>query len=129
MSTEHKVTQIAIAVVEHAGRFLIGQRPAGVALAGLWEFPGGKLLPGESPEAGAMRECVEETGLVVRTRSRYPEQIQKYAHGTVHLQFIACEPVDPSAAPNVPFRWVERRELAAYEFPEGNRFLLAMLLS
>ena len=128
MSTERKVTQIAIAVVQHGEQFLIGQRPAGVELAGLWEFPGGKLLPGESPEDGAIRECAEETGLSVRSVSRYPEQVQEYAHGTVHLYFIACEPADPAAPPNAPFRWVERRELAEYEFPEGNRFLLALLL-
>lgn len=128
MSTERKVTQIAIAIVQRGDQFLIGQRPAGVALAGLWEFPGGKLLTGESPEDGAIRECVEETGLVVIARSRYPEQIQDYAHGTVHLHFIACEPVDPAAPPRAPFRWVERQELAGYEFPEGNRFLLALLL-
>jgi 8-oxo-dGTP diphosphatase len=129
-----EVTQIAIAVVQRGDQFLIGQRPVGVALAGLWEFPGGKLLPGESPEEGAIRECAEETGLVVKPlpkegTSRYPEQVQEYAHGVVHLHFIACEPVDPLAVPRAPFRWVERSELAEYEFPEGNRFLLAMLLS
>lgn len=52
---------IAIAVVQRGEQFLIGQRPLGVALAGLWEFPGGKVLPGESPEAAAVRECQEET--------------------------------------------------------------------
>ena len=50
-------TDIAIAVVEQAGAFLIGQRPAGAPLAGLWEFPGGKSEPGETPEAAATREC------------------------------------------------------------------------
>ena len=122
------VTQIAIAVVEDADRFLIGQRPAGVALAGLWEFPGGKLLPGESPEEGAVRECAEETGLIVRAKSRYPEQVQEYPHGTVQLHFIACEVVDPGMMPRAPFRWVGRNDFVNYEFPAGNRALLAILV-
>lgn len=129
MTVEQQVTQIAIAVVEHNGRFLIGQRPNGVALAGLWEFPGGKLLPGESPEEGAVRECWEETGLRVLPRFRYPEQVQEYVHGIVHLHFIACEPIDPNQIPAEPFRWIERRALTEYEFPAGNRELLAQLLS
>lgn len=123
------VTQIAIAVVEHNDRFLIGPRPAGVALAGLWEFPGGKLLPGESAEAGAVRECAEETGLIVRATSRYPEQVQEYPHGTVQLHFVACEVVDMEITPRDPFRWVRRNELKHYEFPIGNRGLLGVLCS
>src|SRR5437764_2006476 len=58
-------TPIAVAVVEKDGHFLVGQRPEGVSLAGLWEFPGGKIEPGESPEAAAVRECLEETGVDV----------------------------------------------------------------
>lgn len=56
-------TPIAIAVVQHADQFLIGQRPAGLVLSGYWEFPGGKIQLGETPEAAAVRECLEETGL------------------------------------------------------------------
>lgn len=122
-----KITQIAIAVVERDGQFLIGPRPQGVALAGLWEFPGGKLLPGESAEDGAVRECLEETGLRVRAKSRYPEHIQEYAHGVVKLQFIACEPAGSERDPKEPFRWVRREELSNYEFPLGNRGLLSLL--
>jgi 8-oxo-dGTP diphosphatase len=124
-------TPIAIAVVEHEGRFLIGQRPAGVALAGLWEFPGGKIEPGETPEAAAIRECLEETGLTVQPIFRYPEQLHDYAHGSVQLFFIACRPiVDPAAPfpdPRPPFRWVAREELSRHEFPAGNRNLIALL--
>src|SRR4051812_46830278 len=60
-----KSTLVAIAVVEHDGKSLVGERPAGVALAGFAEFPGGKVEPGESPEAAAVRECIEESGLQV----------------------------------------------------------------
>jgi 8-oxo-dGTP diphosphatase len=129
MSQPQLITQIAIAVVEHAGQFLIGQRLAGVALAGLWEFPGGKMQANETPEDAAVRECLEETGLVVRPLFRYPEQLQAYAHATVQLHFIGCEPIEPDAIPGSPFRWVPRAMLAEFEFPAGNRALIQHLLS
>src|SRR5262245_8496491 len=104
-------TLIAIAVVEQEGRFLIGQRPAGIPLAGLWEFPGGKIEQGEKPEAAAVRECLEETGLVVEPLFRYPEHVQEYEHDRVQLFFIACR-IRPGSAcePKAPFRWVARQE-------------------
>ena len=79
-------TDIAIAVVEQHGQFLIGQRPADVALGGLWEFPGGKVEPGELPVNAAIRECLEETGLVVRISKLIgvystPHRIILYADG------------------------------------------------
>ena len=126
--SEPKIVQIAIAVVQRAGSFLIGPRPAGAALAGLWEFPGGKMQADETPEAAAVRECQEETGLAVRTVFRYPECTQAYEHATVQLHFIACEPIDIEATPQSPFRWVTRSQLSEYEFPEGNRALLKILM-
>jgi len=122
-------TPIAITVVEHEGQFLIGQRPAGVALAGLWEFPGGKIQPGESPEAAAVRECVEETGLLVEPLFRYPDRVQWYDHDRVELFFIACR-LSPAAPlpPREPFRWVPRDRLKDYEFPAGNTALLELLV-
>jgi 8-oxo-dGTP diphosphatase len=123
------ITQISIAVVDRDGQFLIGQRPAGVALAGLWEFPGGKIEANETSEEAAVRECREETGLQVRPVFRYPEQLQAYAHATVQLHFIGCELVDPNAVPQQPFRWVSRAMLVEFEFPEGNRALIQYLLA
>jgi 8-oxo-dGTP diphosphatase len=121
-------TPIAIAVVEHEGRFLIGQRPEGVPLAGLWEFPGGKIEPGETPEAAAVRECLEETGLQVQPLFRYPVHTEQYDHGGVELHFIACRPLNEQAGcPKSPFRWVAQSELKQYEFPSGNRGLLKLL--
>jgi 8-oxo-dGTP diphosphatase len=121
-------TPIAIAVVEHEGRFLIGPRPEGVPLAGLWEFPGGKIQPGETPEEAAVRECQEETGLAVTALSRYPEHVQQNDHGQVHLYFIASRPsATTPPAPKPPFRRVSREELASNSFPAGNAQLLQNL--
>lgn len=123
-------TLIAIAVVEHAGKILIGQRPPGVPLAGLWEFPGGKVEPGEPPESAAIRECLEETGLAVQIVGEYQTQLHDYERGRVQLRFFRCRLVEEnSAAPRTPFRWIERRQLADYEFPTANRGVLKELLA
>ena len=120
-------TPIAIAVVEHDGRFLVGQRPDGVPLAGLWEFPGGKIEPGETPAQAAVRECLEETGLVVEAIGEYPASEHHYAHGRVQLHFIACRLFDPVTPIRDSYRWIPRQELKDYAFPEGNRPLLETL--
>jgi 8-oxo-dGTP diphosphatase len=121
-------TPIAIAVVEHDGSFLMGHRPVGVPLAGLWEFPGGKVEPGETPEAAAVRECLEETGVVVQPLFRYPRHVESYAHGEVELFFVACQPLNSSrAVPREPFLWVKRERLSDYRFPSGNAELLRLL--
>jgi 8-oxo-dGTP diphosphatase len=121
------LTPIAVAVVEHAGRFLVGRRPAGVVLAGYWEFPGGKVCERESAEEAARRECLEETGVAVEVLHAYPSQLHQYDHGRVHLQFFACRPIDPHAEPRAPFRWVRREDLPLYRFPAGNQRLLESL--
>jgi len=121
-------TRIAVAVVEHKGRFLVGQRPLNVPLAGYWEFPGGKIEPGESPEEAAVRECREEAGIDVDVVETYPVHEQQYEHGSVRLHFLACQPVGTLSTPSVPFRWVARRELAELQFPAGNRQLIESLL-
>jgi len=121
-------TRIAIAVVEHEARFLIGQRPPGVPLAGLWEFPGGKIEPGETPEEAAVRECLEEAGICVEALFRYLEHAHDYNHGSVLLIFIACRPCDRAVVePRSPFCWIAREDLSRYEFPAGNKELLNLL--
>jgi 8-oxo-dGTP diphosphatase len=125
---KRRVVFIAIAVVEHEGCFLVGQRPPGVPLAGLWEFPGGKLEPGETLDQAAVRECLEETGLEVEVVAVYATHQQPYDHACVELHFIACRPVNPAIPPREPFQWVPRQQLARLEFPAGNRGLLAELL-
>ena len=124
-----KPTRIAIAVVEHYGRYLIGRRPEGVPLAGYWEFPGGKVQAGETAEQAAARECLEETGLEVAVGEPYLAVDHQYAHGKVALEFFACRPLEPEQSPRSPFRWVLAADLGEYQFPEANGGLVAYLKS
>jgi mutator protein MutT len=118
---------IAIAVVEHEGRVLIGQRPAGVPLAGMWEFPGGKAMSGETAEVAAARECLEETGLAVEVGSERTVVTHEYPHGKVELRFFSCRACDERPAPSAPFRWVPIHDLGRYSFPPANAAVLALL--
>ncbi|MEO8498053.1 MAG: (deoxy)nucleoside triphosphate pyrophosphohydrolase [Planctomycetota bacterium] len=120
-------TQIAIAVVERSGKFLVGERPPGKSLAGYAEFPGGRVEAGETPEQAAVRECFEETGLCVSVVRGYDECHHDYAHDRVHLHFFACQTVDADTEPRSPFRWVPRADLEKLDFPEANRQLLSVL--
>jgi mutator protein MutT len=117
-------TQIAIAVVEHDDRFLVGRRPPNVPLPGLWEFPGGKLQTGETAEAAAARECLEETGLAIQVGAEFPAVEHDYAHDRVELHFFHCTPIDPARPPREPFRWIPAAELAKLDFPPANRAIL-----
>ncbi|HEY2146419.1 MAG TPA: (deoxy)nucleoside triphosphate pyrophosphohydrolase [Pirellulales bacterium] len=120
-------TQIAIAVVEHQDRYLVGQRPPNVPLAGLWEFPGGKVQASETPAEAAARECLEETGLAVQVVGNYPTVEYDYAHDRVELHFFRCTPVDPERPPREPFRWIATADLANLEFPPANRAILEQI--
>ncbi len=121
--------RVAVAVVELEGRYLIGRRPTGTALEGLWEFPGGKVQAGESIDAAAVRECLEETGVEIEVQSCRPGLIHEYAHARVELFFLACWPIDPRHVPAAPFVWVPRSELARYEFPAANAALIRDIVS
>ena len=125
-------TRIGIAVVESAGRFLVGHRAANVPLAGMAEFPGGKCETDEAPRSCAVRECQEETGLVVIPREQLATVAHSYAHGDVELHFWRCG-LGPgllqNAKPVAPFRWVTLEELARLDFPAANRTVLDQLLN
>jgi 8-oxo-dGTP diphosphatase len=124
-----RITEIAVAVVERAGEFLIGLRPEGIALAGLWEFPGGKVEPGESPAEAATRETCEETGVEIVIEGEYPEVVHQYDHGKVRLHFFRCGLRDNQQPTSSRFKWVPRGSLGDYEFPAANAGLIAYLLA
>lgn len=123
---------IAIAVVERGPSFeevLIGRRPPGVPLSGLWEFPGGKVRPDESFEAAAVRECQEETGLQVRIVGEFPKVNHRYDHATVRLHFFRCRLLGEVTRPGGTFRWIKKSRLPDFDFPEANGALLQLLRS
>ncbi len=123
-------TLVAVAVVEHDGQFLVGIRPPGVPLAGFAEFPGGKVLLGESPEAAAVRECFEESGIVVDTDGAYLSVKHQYDHGLLHIHFIRCRLRDSSGGnqhPKTGFGWVDATELSRLKFPAANAKLIGIL--
>ena len=99
-------------------------------MAGVWEFPGGKCEPGESPESATGRECLEEVGLPVvvgRLRARF---VHRYPHGLVELSYYDCKTRDPAGEPAVGsgFRWVAAVDLHGYTFPGANEPVIAELV-
>lgn len=121
------IVPIAVAVVVHDGKYLLQQRASQQVLAGKWEFPGGKIEPGETPAQAAVRETHEETGLVVCVERTLLELRYAYEHATVQLHFIRCALAADSPAPREGTRWVTAGELNGYDFPAANAPLLKML--
>src|SRR3954453_14310119 len=76
---------VACALIDADRRVLIAQRPEGKSLAGLWEFPGGKVEPGESPEAALIRELEEELGISTRTACLAPVSFKSHSYDNFHL--------------------------------------------
>jgi 8-oxo-dGTP diphosphatase len=109
------IVQVAAAVLrDAAGRVLIAQRPAGKHMAGYWEFPGGKLLPQESPEQALARELAEELGIEVggchellRLRHAYPERIVE-----LHVFIVERFRGEPRSLEGQALRWVRPQGLA-----------------
>jgi mutator protein MutT len=121
--------RVGIGLVRRGDRFLIRQRPEGTAMAGYWEFPGGKCEPGEPPDLAATRECLEESGLTVDVESLRKVIRHRYPHARVELYYYNCQTRDPVADPDpgTGYRWVRASELPSLAFPEANAPILAAL--
>src|SRR5258706_15873315 len=84
-----KITEVAAAVIERpGGTFLLAQRPKGKPYPGYWEFPGGKIEPGEDARAALTRELREELGIEVREATPWITRVYAYTHATVRLHFF-----------------------------------------
>ncbi len=127
---EKEILQVAAAVIEHRGRYLITCREAGVPLAGYWEFPGGKREADETFEACARREVFEELGIEITAPRPLTITYHEYPDKSVELHFFTCSLShgDPRPLGCVDFRWVRPEELAEYSFPPADVPVVARLM-
>lgn len=123
--------EVAIALVWDDERLLVTRRPAGTHLEGHWEFPGGKLEPGETPETCAVREVLEEAGLRVAALTRRAPIRHSYAERDVVLHPVDCNLLggELRLLEVSDARWLLPNELSALSFPEANRALIAELIA
>jgi 8-oxo-dGTP diphosphatase len=122
---------VCAALVDGAGRVLLAQRPPGKPMAGLWEFPGGKLQAGETPEAALVRELGEELGIAVAAADLVPLTFASHAYASFHVLLLLylCRNWrgEPAAREGQAFAWVEPQRLGSYAMPEADRPLVARL--
>jgi mutator protein MutT len=123
-----EAVQVVAAVVERGGCLLITRRIAGTHLGGLWEFPGGKILPGEKPEDALTRELKEELGVGATVGELIETVTWTYPEKTVRLLFFRCA-LDGEPAPleSQEMRWVTQADLGRYPFPDADAVLIERL--
>ena len=121
--------EVAAALVFDSDRLLIAQRPPGVHLEGLWEFPGGKREPGETYEACLLREIREELGCEVLVGPMLHEAEHAYPEKCVRIRFFHCQLVSgiPEPLECAALRWVSPDSLGQFQFPEADQALIEQL--
>jgi 8-oxo-dGTP diphosphatase len=125
------VTVAACALVDPDGRVLLAQRPEGKPMAGLWEFPGGKLETGETPEQTLIRELEEELGIVVKEACLAPLTFASHSYPDFHLlmPLFICRRWDGmvTAREGQKLTWVRPNRLRDYPMPPADMPLVAHL--
>ena len=131
--TKKLVLVAAVALFGPQGRILLAKRPEGKAMAGLWEFPGGKLETGETPEAALVRELQEELGIKVAKKDLKPITFASFDYQTFHLlmPLFACETWQGTLTPleGQTLEWVERSKLHDFPAPDADIPLFDVLVA
>ena len=121
----------AVALFDRDGRVLIAQRPVGKSMAGLWEFPGGKVDPGETPEAALIRELKEELAIDTVESCLAPFTFASHRYETFHLlmPLYVCRKWKGTVTPmeGQATKWVMPARLSDYPMPPADKPLIAML--
>ncbi|KAA0125342.1 (deoxy)nucleoside triphosphate pyrophosphohydrolase [Methylobacterium sp. P1-11] len=123
---------VAVALVDVDGRVLVSERPAGKQLAGLWEFPGGKVEPGERPEQTLIRELAEELGIRVEEPCLAPLTFASHAYPDFHLlmPLYICRrwTGTPRSMEGQALRWVRPKALRDLAMPPADAPLIPFLI-
>ena len=132
MLTESKLLLVvAVAMIDDAGRVLVQQRPEGKPMAGLWEFPGGKVEPGELPEAALIREISEELGVELALDSLTPAIFASEGLGARHLLLLVYLARkwrgEPEARHATALQWLKPADLRGLAMPPADEPLIALL--
>ena len=121
----------ACALIDADGRVLIAQRPQGKAMAGLWEFPGGKVETGERPEQSLIRELKEELGIIVKEECLAPLTFASHLYPDFHLlmPLYVCRRWEGfvAAQEGQRLKWVRPKELRDYPMPPADEPLISHL--
>lgn len=124
-----KIIEAVAAVIEKDGKFLITKRLETSPMGHCWEFPGGKVEPGESINDCIVRECMEEIGVVIQPLRYLQDKFYDYPHGKIHLHFVLCQIVsgEPQTLQCREARWIEPHQFIDFEFPPADREVIAQL--
>jgi mutator protein MutT len=126
-----EIVHIALALISSGQSWLVGRRAGGRIFAGLWEFPGGKMEPGETPQEAAVRETQEETGLAVEPLELLGELRTAHAGREFVLHLVHCQAIAGQPAPRDPaveqVRWVNTAELETLPMPPVNAQIIAVI--
>ncbi len=121
----------AVALIDADGRVLLAQRPEGKSMAGLWEFPGGKVEAGETPEAALVRELYEELGIETWNSCLAPLTFASHSYDSFHLlmPLFACRKWEGIARPKEgqTLKWVSPKNLRDYPMPPADVPLIPIL--
>lgn len=121
----------AVALIDVDGRVLLAQRPEGKSMAGLWEFPGGKVEPGETPEAALIRELQEELGIDTWQSCLAPLTFASHSYDDFHLLMpvFACRKWGGTPTPREAqtLKWVHGKDLKSYPMPAADIPLIPIL--
>ena len=127
------VLVVACALIDTDGRVLLAERPAGKSMAGLWEFPGGKIEAGERPEETLIRELKEELGIVVKEPCLAPLTFASHAYPDFHLlmPLYVCRRWEGTVTPREgqTLAWVRPNKLRDYEMPPADVPLVSHLMA
>ena len=122
----------AAGLVDADGRVLIAQRPEGKSLAGLWEFPGGKIEPGETPEEAIVRELEEELGIETKVACLAPLTFASHSYEDFHLlmPLFVCRRFwgTPVAREAQTLKWVRPKQMRDYPMPPADAPLIPFLI-